>query len=34
MFKLTATQIQPGMSPQVKRGVFRWAVREIMGVVM
>ncbi len=30
----TVTQIQPRMSPQVKRGVIRWAVRETMGVVM
>ncbi len=30
----TATQVQHGMSPQVKRGVTRWLVRETMGVVM
>jgi len=30
----TATQVQHGMSPQVRRGVARWAVRETMGVVM
>ena len=30
----TATQVQHGMSPQVKRGVTRWIVRETMGVVM
>ena len=30
----TTTQIQHGMTPQVKRGVTRWAVRETMGVVM
>ncbi len=30
----STTQIQPGMSPQVKRGVTRWAVRETMGVIM
>src|SRR5512135_2277064 len=30
----TATQVQHGMSPQVRRGVIRWAVRETMGVVM
>ena len=30
----TTTQVQHGMSPQVKRGVTRWAVRETMGVVM
>ncbi len=30
----TVTQVQHGMSPQVKRGVTRWAVRESMGVVM
>ncbi len=30
----TATQVQDGMSPQVKRGVTRWIVRETMGVVM
>ncbi len=30
----TATQVKHGMSPQVKRGVTRWAVRETMGVVM
>ncbi len=30
----TATQVQHGMSPQVKRGVTRWAIRETMGVVM
>jgi protein-S-isoprenylcysteine O-methyltransferase Ste14 len=29
-----ATQVQHGMSPQVKRGVTRWVVRETMGVVM
>jgi protein-S-isoprenylcysteine O-methyltransferase Ste14 len=29
-----ATQPQHGMSPQVKRGVTRWAVREAMGVIM
>jgi protein-S-isoprenylcysteine O-methyltransferase Ste14 len=28
----TTTQVQPGMSPQVKRGVTRWAVRETIGV--
>ena len=28
------TQVQHGMSSQVKRGVMRWAVRETMGVVM
>ena len=30
----TATQVQHGMSPQVKRGVTRWIVRETMGSVM
>ncbi len=30
----TTTQVQNGMSPQVKRGVIRWGVREAMGVVM
>jgi protein-S-isoprenylcysteine O-methyltransferase Ste14 len=30
----TTTQVQHGMSPQVKRGVMRWAVRETMGVIM
>ena len=30
----TTTQVQPGMSPQVKRGITRWAVRETLGVVM
>ena len=30
----TATQVKSRMSPQVKRGVIRWAVRETMGVVM
>ena len=30
----TTMQVQHGMSPQVKRGVTRWAVRETMGVVM
>ena len=30
----TTTQVQHGMSPQVKRGVTRWIVRETMGVVM
>ncbi len=30
----TTMQVQPGMSPQVKRGVTRWIVRETMGVVM
>lgn len=30
----TLTQAQHGMSPQVKRGVMRWAVRETMGIVM
>ncbi len=30
----TATQVQHSMSPQVKRGVTRWVVRETMGVVM
>ena len=30
----TATQLEHGMSPQVKRGVIRWSVRETMGVVM
>lgn len=30
----STTQVQHGMSPQVKRGVMRWAVRETMGVVM
>ena len=30
----TTTQVQHGMSPQVKRGVTRWAVRETLGVVM
>ena len=30
----TETQLEHGMSPQVKRGVIRWAVRETMGVVM
>ena len=29
-----ATQTQHGMSPQVKRGVTRWVIRETMGVVM
>ncbi len=27
-------QVQHGMSPQVKRGVTRWAIRETMGIVM
>jgi len=27
-------QVQHGMSPQVKRGVTRWAIRESMGIVM
>lgn len=30
----TTTQVQHGMSPQVKRGVMRWAFRETMGVIM
>jgi protein-S-isoprenylcysteine O-methyltransferase Ste14 len=30
----TAAQVQHGMSPQVKRGVTRWVVRETMGIVM
>src|SRR5512137_1932555 len=30
----TATQVQNGMSPQARRGVRRWAVRETMGIVM
>ncbi len=30
----TTMQVQLRMSPQVKRGVIRWAVRETMGVVM
>ena len=30
----TVTQVQHGMSPQVKRGVTRWVAREIMGIVM
>lgn len=30
----TITQTRHGMSPQVKRGVTRWFVRETMGVVM
>ncbi|CAG0926643.1 hypothetical protein TFLX_00145 [Thermoflexales bacterium] len=30
----TAMQVQHGMSPQVKRGVTRWIVRESMGIVM
>jgi protein-S-isoprenylcysteine O-methyltransferase Ste14 len=30
----TETQVKHGMSPQVKRGVNRWAVRETIGVVM
>src|SRR5512139_3317395 len=30
----TVTQVQHGMSPQVKHGVTRWIVRETMGVVM
>jgi protein-S-isoprenylcysteine O-methyltransferase Ste14 len=30
----TVTQTQHGMSPQVKRGVTRWIVRETMGIVM
>src|SRR5512139_805294 len=30
----TVTQLQHGMSPQVKRGVMRWIARETMGVVM
>jgi protein-S-isoprenylcysteine O-methyltransferase Ste14 len=30
----TVTQTQPEMSPQVKRGVARWIVRDTMGVVM
>jgi len=30
----STTQVQQGMSPQVKRGVTRWAVRETMGVIM
>lgn len=31
---MSATQIRAGMSPEVKRGVIRWAIRESMGVVM
>ena len=30
----TITQLRHGLSPQVKRGVTRWIVRETMGVVM
>ena len=30
----STTQVQHGMSPQVKRGVTRWAIRETMGIVM
>jgi protein-S-isoprenylcysteine O-methyltransferase Ste14 len=30
----TTTVTQQGMSPQVKRGVTRWIVRETMGIVM
>jgi protein-S-isoprenylcysteine O-methyltransferase Ste14 len=30
----TAMQVQHGMSPQVKRGVTRWIMRETMGIVM
>lgn len=30
----TTTQVQHGMSPLVKHGVTRWAVRETMGIVM
>ncbi len=30
----TSTQVQQGMSPQVKQGVTRWFVRETMGLVM
>ena len=30
----TTTLVQHGMSPQVKHGVTRWAVRETMGIVM
>ncbi len=30
----TTTQVQSGMSPQVKRGVTRWAARETIGIVM
>ncbi len=30
----TATHVQHGMSPQIKRGVTRWMVRESMGIVM
>ena len=30
----TTTQVQHGMSPQVKRSVTRWTIRETMGVVM
>lgn len=30
----TTTPVQHGMSPPVKRGVIRWAVRETMGIVM
>jgi protein-S-isoprenylcysteine O-methyltransferase Ste14 len=30
----TTTEAQQGMSPQVKRGVTRWIVRESMGIVM
>ena len=30
----STTQVRQGMSPQVKRGVTRWIVRETMGVVM
>jgi len=30
----TTTQVQPGMSPQIRRSVMRWIVRETMGVVM
>lgn len=31
---MSTTQVRAGMSPEVKRGVIRWAIRESMGVVM
>lgn len=30
----TTTHVQPGLSPQVKRGVARWIIRETLGIVM
>ena len=31
---MSTTQVRSGMSPEVKRGVIRWALRETLGVVM